>query len=74
MGIAKTAIGRDAATALAEFEDVPVLATALGQRVIFAETAARGLAVIEVAPQSEAAAELMSLTALIIEGEKRLAA
>ena len=72
--IAKTAIGRDAATALAEFGDVPVLATALGQRVVFAETAARGLAVIEVAPQSEAAAELMSLTALIIEGEKRFAA
>jgi chromosome partitioning protein len=72
--IAKTAIGRDVATALAQFEDVPVLASALGQRVVFAETAARGLAVIEAAPTSDAAAELMSLTKLIIEDEKRLAA
>src|SRR5438477_2273801 len=71
--IAKTAIGRDVASALAEF-DVPVLGTALGQRVIFAETAARGLSVIEAAPQSEAAAELMNLTTLIMEDEKRLAA
>jgi chromosome partitioning protein len=72
--IAKTAIGRDVASALSQFEDVPVLKTALGQRVIFAESAARGLSVVEVAPHSEAAAELMSLTDLIIEDEKRLAA
>jgi chromosome partitioning protein len=72
--IAKTAIGRDVANALAQFEDIPVLAAALGQRVIFAETAARGLAVIEAAPQSEAAQELAGLAKLIIEDEKRLAA
>src|SRR5499433_3309236 len=39
--IAGTAIGREAVTALAQF-DLPVLATALNQRVIYAESAARG--------------------------------
>jgi chromosome partitioning protein len=72
--IAKTAIGRDVASALAGFDDVPVLPMAIGQRVIFAETAARGLSVVEAAPQSEAAQELASLAKLIIADEKRLAA
>lgn len=72
--IAKTAIGRDVASALAQFEDIPVLAAGLGQRVIFAESAARGLSVIEAAPDSEAAHELTSLATLIIDDEKRLAA
>jgi chromosome partitioning protein len=72
--IARTAIGRDVASALAEFEDVPVLGAALGQRIIFAESAAQGLSVIEAAPRSEAAAELMSLANLIIADEKQLAA
>jgi len=56
--IARTAIGRDAAAALAHFEDVPVLAATLVQRVIYAESAARGLAVIEAGRTSEAALEL----------------
>src|SRR5204863_3230853 len=51
--IARTAIGRDVASALAEFEDVPVLSAALGQRIIFAESAAQGLSVIEAALRSE---------------------
>jgi chromosome partitioning protein len=72
--IAKTAIGRDVATALAQFEDVPVLSAAVGQRVIFAETAARGLSVIEAAPSSEAAQEMLRLANLIIDNQKRLAA
>jgi chromosome partitioning protein len=72
--IANTAIGRDAAGALAQFEDIPVLRTALGQRVVFAESAARGLSVMEVAPASEAAQELANLAGLIIEDEKRMAA
>jgi chromosome partitioning protein len=72
--IARTAIGRDVASALAEFEDVPVLSAGLGQRVIFAESAAQGLSVVEAAPRSEAAAELMSLANLIIADEKQLAA
>jgi chromosome partitioning protein len=46
--IANTAIGRDVASALAEF-DVPVLPVALHQRVLYAESAAQGLAVFEVA-------------------------
>jgi chromosome partitioning protein len=58
--IANTAIGRDVANALAEF-DVPVLPAVLHQRVIFAESAAQGLAVFEVAPSSDAAREISSL-------------
>jgi chromosome partitioning protein len=58
--IANTAIGRDVANALAEF-DVPVLPAVLHQRVIFAESAAQGLAVFEVAPSSDAAREISAL-------------
>jgi chromosome partitioning protein len=63
--IANTALGREAATALAQF-DLPVLATALNQRVIYAESAARGLAVIEAAPNSEAAREMGHLARQIL--------
>jgi chromosome partitioning protein len=63
--IANTALGREAATALAQF-DLPVLATALNQRVIYAESAARGLAVIEAAPNSEAAREMGHLAKQIL--------
>jgi chromosome partitioning protein len=73
--VANTVIGRDAAGALAEFEDVPVLDAALGQRVIYAETAAQGSTVAEAAPASEAAQELTRLAELIIADEqKRMAA
>lgn len=72
--IAKTAIGRDVAGALAQFEDVPVLETSLGQRVIFAESAAAGLSVVEMAPSSDAADELTRLANNIIHDEKRMAA
>ena len=72
--IAKTAIGRDAASALAQFEDVPVLPMSIGQRVIFAESAARGLSVLEAAPSSEAANEMMGLASMIVEDAKRIAA
>jgi chromosome partitioning protein len=72
--IARTAIGRDAAAALAEFEDVPVLAAHLNQRVIYAESAARGLAVIEAAPKGEAARELKALVKLVLGAERRKAA
>jgi chromosome partitioning protein len=70
--IANTAIGRDVANALAEF-DVPVLPVALHQRVIFAESAAQGLAVCEVAPNSDAAREIAALVDTI-EGRWRAAA
>ena len=73
--IAKTAIGRDAAKALGEFEDVPVLPVTLGQRIIYAESAARGLSVMEAAPNGDAAKELASLASMIMEQDaKRLAA
>jgi chromosome partitioning protein len=69
--IARTAISRDAAAALAQFDDVPVLAAMLVQRVIYAESAAKGLAVIEAAPASEAARELENLVKQVL-GEQAL--
>ena len=72
--IARTAIGRDAAEALAQFEDVPVLAAALHQRVVYAESAARGLSVIEAAPTSEAAREIGALAREVLKARKRKAA
>jgi len=72
--IARTAIGRDAAQALAQFEDVPVLEAALHQRVIYAESAARGLSVLEAAPSSEAAREVEVLAGEVLKARKRRAA
>jgi len=72
--IVNTAIGRQAAIALAQFEDLPVLATALNQRVIYAESAAQGLSVIEAAPNSEAAREMGNLAKqILVEKERRFA-
>ena len=72
--IANTAIGRQAVIALAHFQDLPVLATALNQRVIYAESAAQGLAVIETAPDSEAAREMGHLVQqILVEKERRAA-
>jgi chromosome partitioning protein len=67
--IANTAIARDLGRALTQFPDVPVLPAALGQRVIYAESAARGLSVIEAAPASEAAREIGYLARQLL-GEK----
>lgn len=72
--IARTAIGRDAAEALAQFEDVPVLETALNQRVVYAESVARGLSVIEAAPTSEAAREIEALAAEVFSATEKQAA
>lgn len=72
--ISNSAIGRDFHAALGQFPDTPVLDVALVQRVIYAESAARGLSVPEAAPRSEAARELQSLAQLIIANEERLAA
>ena len=71
--IANTAIGRDVASALEHF-DIPVLPTALCQRVLYAESAGQGLAVAEVAPNSEAARELAALVLSLTRVEKRAAA
>lgn len=64
--IANTAIGRDVGMALAEF-NIPVLKTALAQRVLYAESAAQGMAVFEVGPSSEAAWEIRRLVDAIDE-------
>jgi chromosome partitioning protein len=72
--IARSAIGRDAATALARFEDIPVLEVHLSQRILYAESAAKGLAVVEVAPQGEAAREFRALAKLACGAKGRQAA
>ncbi len=58
--IANTVIGRDVTEALSAWP-VPVLASQITQRVAFAESAASGLSVLESAPASAAAAEVVSL-------------
>jgi chromosome partitioning protein len=72
--IAKAAIGRDVITALEQFPEIPVLGGPLIQRVIHAESAARGLSVIEAAPHSEAAKELMQLAELVFPNLNQRAA
>ena len=64
--IVNTAIGRDVMEA---FDGLPfaVLPQVIGQRVIFAETAARGLTVAEAAPKSEAAREIAALANAILD-------
>lgn len=59
--IVNTAIGRDVRGALSEYEDVPVLAAGVCQRVTFAESAAGGQVVQELAPDSPAAREIAIL-------------
>lgn len=58
--IANTAIGRDVASALEQFE-LPVLASAIAQRVIFAEAAAAGKTVFDLDPNGVAAKEIRAL-------------
>jgi chromosome partitioning protein len=58
--IVNTAIGRDVVSALAEF-GLPVCERTLSQRVVYAESATRGLAVVEAEPKSEAAREIERL-------------
>jgi chromosome partitioning protein len=72
--ISRTAIGRDAAAALAQFEDIPVLSAALSQRIIYAESAARGLAVTEADPKGEAAREIDELARQVLIANERTAA
>lgn len=71
--IVNTAIGRDVATALAAF-GLPIAPAALHQRVIYAESAAQGLAVVEVAPNGEAAREVAALVAAVLGERQREAA
>lgn len=69
--ITNTAIGRDVTAALAQFEDVPVLEASLTQRVIYAESAGQGLAVIEVNESSEGAREILRLSRAIHPTKER---
>jgi chromosome partitioning protein len=71
--IVNTAIGRDVGQALAGF-GFPVSLVSLCQRVIYAESAAQGLAVIEAGPDSEAAKEIARFAETIISQPARRAA
>lgn len=64
--IPNTAIGRDVAHTLEEFK-IPVLAASLGQRVIYAESAACGLGVLEQSPNSPAAKEIDALSQEVLK-------
>ncbi len=64
--IPNTAIGRDVESALAEF-DLPVLSTTIGQRVIFAESAAGGLSVMEQDAKSQATSEITALAQNVLD-------
>ena len=64
--IVNTAIGRDVGEALAAYP-VPVFKATVTQRVIFAEAAARGLAVHELDQDGPAAAEIEAVAAEIME-------
>lgn len=66
--IVNTAIGRDVNTALEQF-GFPVLSAAFSQRVIYAESAAQGRAVIEADPKSEAAIEVAQLAAELVQAK-----
>ncbi|MBD1549539.1 ParA family partition ATPase [Roseibium aggregatum] len=72
--IANTAIGRDVGDALAQFEQVPVLPAALHQRVVYAESAGQGLAVIEAEPNSDAAREIKALAKALQSNKEKKAA
>jgi len=64
--IVNTAIGRDVGEALAGY-NLPVLDTAIGQRVAFAESAAQGLTVMDTEPNGIAAKEIESLIRDLLE-------
>ena len=64
--IVNTAIGRDVRDALAAYA-LPVLKTAVCQRVAFAESAATGRTVLETAPNSRASQEIIALAREILE-------
>ena len=64
--ITNTAIGRDVGSALAAYP-LPTLRTCIGQRIVFAEAAARGEAVFEAAIDSAAAIEINALVSELKE-------
>ena len=64
--IVNTAIGRDVMSAF-DGLPFPVMPQVIGQRVVFAESAAQGLTVAEVAPLSEAGREIAALADAILK-------
>jgi chromosome partitioning protein len=64
--IANTAIGRDVTEALAGYA-IPVLKTAICQRVAFAESAGQGATVLDLGTDSSASREISALTQEILE-------
>jgi chromosome partitioning protein len=64
--IVNSAIGRDVVEALAGYE-LPVFATAISQRVAFAESAASGSTVLEDSPQGPATAEIEAVVNELLE-------
>ena len=58
--ISNTAIGRDVIDALQGYS-LAIAKAVIGQRIAFAESAARGLSVLETAPKSQAALEIKAL-------------
>jgi chromosome partitioning protein len=62
--VSNTAIGREVADALKDYP-FEVFKTAITQRVVFAESAAAGLSVLEFAPKGPAALEVLSLVSEI---------
>lgn len=67
--ISNTAIGRDVGEALATYQ-IPVLASTVTQRVIYAEAAAQGKAVFEIDAEGPAKAEIAALVAELMEYKK----
>lgn len=68
--ISNSVIGRDVEEALEQYKEIPVLKSSITQRVIFAETAARGTTAIEEDPESIAGKEIKALTEEIIRLNK----
>jgi chromosome partitioning protein len=64
--IGNTAIGRDVAEAISAYP-FPLVGTAVGQRVVFAESAASGLSVLEAEPKGQAAKEIRALVNELLE-------
>jgi chromosome partitioning protein len=64
--IVNSAIGRDVVDALSSYE-IPVLKSAVCQRIIFAESAATGMTVLETNAKSSAAKEIKALVNELME-------
>ena len=62
--VSNTAIGREVADALKDYP-FDVFKTVITQRVVFAESAAAGLSVLEFAPKSPATLEIQALVSEI---------